>query len=96
MGGPGTGFPVREGPLSRLVFQPGIVWTDGRAKRGADHPMTTSLCDAAGRGDHASRGDVARIFALSDRQSALLWHLVETGGLREAARAMGCSYISAR
>ena len=32
--------------------------------------MTTSLCDGADRGDHASRGDVARIFALSDRQSA--------------------------
>lgn len=58
--------------------------------------MTTFLCDAAGRHDHASRGDVARIFALSDRQSELLWHLVETGGLREAAGAMGCSYVSAR
>ena len=59
--------------------------------------MIISPCDAAASPhDHSSHSDVARIFALSDRQSDLLWHLVETGGLRDAARAMNCSYISAR
>lgn len=41
-------------------------------------------------------GDIAAIFGLSYRQSALLEHLIDNGGLREAAARTGITYLSAR
>lgn len=69
-----------------------MIQDSGAALRLISNPAS----DCIGAHDNASRANVARIFALSPRQAELLWSLVDTGALRDAAVSAGISYVSAR